>query len=119
MPLHSDVEGVISHIEINLASFDTITRDLSKEQFTWSPEPGRWSIAQCLMHLNLINGADLPKIDSAIARARSQGLTAPGPFQYGWFSRKFVGTMELPVTRKFTAPKAYVPLPDIEMEKTL
>jgi hypothetical protein len=109
MPLHPDIDGIISHLKINVTSADTLTRGLSREQVNWRTEPGKWSAGQCIMHLNLINADDLPRLESVIDEARDHGVTAAGPFRYGWLSRKFVSTMELPVTKRFSSPKPYLP----------
>ena len=119
MPVHSTIDEVIAHMKINLGSAETLTRGLSRQQFNWRPEPGRWSVAECIGHLNLINGADLKTLEAAVDAAREKGLTGEGPFQYGFVSRKFVNTMEPPITKKFKAPKQYVPPPDADIEGTI
>jgi hypothetical protein len=119
MPLHADVDGVISHIKTNLGSADHIAAGLSRNEFNWSPQPGKWSVGQCIGHLNLINGADLARLAAVIADARASGVTGNGPFHYGWLSSKFVGTMELPVTKEFRSPKPYEPPAELEPDGTL
>jgi hypothetical protein len=44
MPVHPDVDGIIGHLKINLNTADTLTRGISRQQFNWIPEPGRWSV---------------------------------------------------------------------------
>jgi len=119
VPIHTDLEGVITHLKTNLASADTILLGLSNSQFNWSPEPGRWSIAQCIGHLNLINGQDLPRLASVIDTARTQGVKGTGPFHYGWLSRKFIILMELPPTKKFKSPKQFTPPPEAVIDTSL
>lgn len=38
------------------------------------PAPNQWSVAECLIHLNLTSRAFLPLIDEAISRGREQTL---------------------------------------------
>ena len=75
MPVHSTIDEVIAHMKINLGSAETLTRGLSRQQFNWRSEPGRWSVAECIGHLNLINGADLKTLEAAVDAAREKGLT--------------------------------------------
>ncbi len=60
---------------------------LDHAQFNWKPAGDRWSVAECLYHLNVISERYLPVLREALERAeRNVG----GPFSYGWLSRKFI-----------------------------
>lgn len=119
MPLTNDLAVLVTEIDANLSHVDSLTHGLSREQFNWRPEPGRWSMAECLGHLNLIDGADLPQLKSAIDAAIAKSTRGEGPFTYGLLARKFVAWTEPPVKRKFKAPKQYVPPPDAELAPTI
>ena len=69
---------LIEAIDRNLAGAQDVTLGLSREQFNWRMEPGRWSIAQCLTHLNIVNSKDLGSIEEAIAAGTARGLTGQG-----------------------------------------
>jgi hypothetical protein len=84
---------------------------LTQTQFTWHPEPGRWSVAECLDHLNVIGYQLLPKMDEAIQAARTRGLQGSGPYELGWIGRWFRDSQEPPVRRKFRTVKSYAPKP--------
>jgi len=92
---------------------------LSREQFNWRPAPGRWSIGQCLAHLNTVNGGDLAPLKAAIESGIARRQTGEGPFTYGLLSRKFIASMEPPSKRKFKAPAYYQPPPAVEPAPTL
>jgi hypothetical protein len=77
-----------------------VAAGLSDAQVNWHPGEARWSIAECLQHLNVAVTKTLPAFDRAIAEGRSKGKTAPGPFRYGWFSRWMVASMEPPPKRR-------------------
>jgi DinB superfamily len=94
-----------------LDQVDAIKRDgaalvagLSEAQFNWHPAPQRWSIAQCLDHLNFGVSKTLPAFDRSIAEGWSRGRTATGPFRYGWFSRLVVASMEPPPKFRMKTP---------------
>lgn len=82
-----------------------VVEGLTDEQFNWRPGPGRWSVGECLVHLNLTSRAYLPVIDQAIARARSRGLAGSGSFRFGFLNGWLIRTIEPPPRRKFKTPK--------------
>src|SRR5260370_2388903 len=86
-----------------------LTAPLEDAQFNWRSSPKRWSISECLSHLNVANGLDVPQLSEEIERGRAGGLTASGPFRYGFLSRAFVRFTEPPVKFKSKAPKVYRP----------
>lgn len=113
------VQPILREFDANVARAQALAAGLSREQFNWRPEPGRWSIAQCLSHLNVVNGQDLAPVGEAIRSARAKGLLGAPPFQYGLLSRKFVQSMEPPVRGRTKAPKSYEPLPEGDPQATL
>src|ERR1700730_13358152 len=96
-----------------------LTAPLNDDQFNWRPSPRRWSISECLAHLNVLDGLDVPAIRIAIERGSAQGLTGKGPFRYGFLSRNFVRFSEPPVKLKFRAPKVYRPPSDQPKERVV
>ena len=55
----------------------------------WSAQPGvdQWSVAECLIHLNLTSRAFLPLIRDAISKGRDLKLFGTGPYRrdiVGW-----------------------------------
>jgi hypothetical protein len=119
MPLDPDIALLITEIDANLSHFDSIAHGLTRDQLLWRPAPGKWSIGECLAHLNKINGPGLPAIRASIAQGRAAGKTGEGPFRYGFVSRKFIATQEPPVKSKFKAPKNMLPPADLDPEATL
>lgn len=90
-----------------------LTAGLDDEAFNFSPEPGRWSIGQCLAHLNAVDRAYARDIERGIAEAHERGalgrgMAGRGTARYNFFERWFIRSMEPPVKRRFRAPKAVV-----------
>jgi hypothetical protein len=110
---------MLTALDANLRRAEALVTGLSRVQFNWRPGRGRWSIAQCLTHLNVVNGLDLEPVGRAIAAARERGLLGHPPFRYGWMSRKFVASMEPPARTKMKAPRSYVPPPEADPAPTL
>jgi hypothetical protein len=97
---------------------DELTATLTNEQFNWRAGAGKWSIAECVAHLNAVDGLDVPAIEREIRTAKEQGIFGKGPFRYGWLSRTVVRSMEPPVRRlRFSTPKVYQPLSNQPKDK--
>jgi hypothetical protein len=87
-----------------------LVEGLGEEVLERRPEPGRWSIAEILIHLRLTNEACLPAIDHTIEDARRKKVLADGPFRLGWMGRFFVWYVEPPPVIRLPAPAVLRPL---------
>ena len=85
----------------------------------WRPEPGRWSIGENLLHLNLVGEQYVKAIDECIAGARESELFSSGPFRYAFFSSLLVEGMEPPACRKLRTTRAVTPPPDAPVAAAL
>lgn len=106
--LPQELRDVHEQIEDVRGQLQKLLFGVSEEAFLWRPEPKRWSISECLIHLNTT--ADL--YISAIDRAISAGQPAPGEQELprrGFLGRWMLNTLEPPVTRRFKAPGAFAP----------
>lgn len=88
---------------------DELLAGVSDAQFNWRPEPHRWSVAECLGHLNVTGTAYLRALDRAISEARSRGLTGGGAFRSGLLGGWMTRSMEPPPRMKMKAPKSILP----------
>jgi hypothetical protein len=119
MALDPDIAMLIAEFDANFSHAESITHGLSGEQFQWRPQETSWSIGECISHLNIVNGGSLQAIETSIAAARAAGKTGEGPFRYGFLTRKFVASQEPPSTKKFTAPKVFLPPTGVDLDETL
>ena len=81
---------------------------LNPEQLNWQPQPGAWSIGQCLEHLCITNELYLPPILASLAGKQLspvQDIT-PGAFAR-WFIRSYIEPS--PQTKHARAPKKITP----------
>jgi hypothetical protein len=67
-----------------------ITADLSPAQANWKPAPERWSVAECIEHLNVIAHAYLPGLRQALLRARELGQSGSAPYGRGPLAGRFL-----------------------------
>src|SRR6266567_2907521 len=105
-PLVPELEDLRQQIEVIVADAHKLTAGISDRQFNWQPEPGRWSIAQCLVHLNLAGAIQLPRVEAGIRGARARGLVGKGPYRRGTIGSLVVRLTEPPPKIKFKAPKS-------------
>lgn len=85
---------------------------LAPEQWTQRPEPSRWSVAECVEHLNLTGRAYIPLLESALDQARALGAPAPRRYRrdlIGWLLWR---TMPPPVRHRTRTVPAMVPHAD-------
>jgi hypothetical protein len=82
---------------------------LSEEQLSWSPRPGRWSIAQNLSHLRRTTEVFLPAVDATLEASRKRNLHSPGPFRLNLYGRFMLWRMDSRPILKMRAPKAIRP----------
>jgi hypothetical protein len=112
------VSKLLDENTANIEKAKSLTAGLSAAQMSWRPQPGKWSIAQNLDHLNFKRQA-LDTIASSIAAARAKGIIGNGPFRYGWLSSWIMKSQEPPPKRKFKAAKRFTPSPDVDAAKAL
>jgi hypothetical protein len=108
--LPPELEKIRQEAADNENRFAALAEALAEQEMAWRPEPGRWSIAEILIHLRLTNEACLPSLDHAIEDARRKKLLAEGPFRLGWMGRFFVWYVEPPPMIRLPAPAVLRPL---------
>lgn len=91
---------------------EQLVNGLSLEQLALRPDPVKWSIAECLTHLNVTARVvqKILKKSVADANARSNGAKRhPGPFPLGARGRMLVWIAEPPPKFRIPAPKSIAP----------
>jgi hypothetical protein len=86
---------------------EALTSGLSEAQANFKPGPKKWSINECIDHVNLGNRLYAIKLERAIAKARERGLTGAEPYGRGTIIGRFI----LNVLRQ--GPAKRVPAPGV------
>ena len=73
-----------------IATAQAVLHPLDAFQANWKPEHDKWSVAECLRHLNETGSRYAAAIRKATEKARLEGKMAAGPHEYGWVGRAFV-----------------------------
>jgi DinB superfamily len=107
-----ELEDLRKQIDVIAADAQKLTAGISDRQFNWQPEPGRWSMAQCLVHLNLAGAILTSRIEASIRAARGRGFVGPGPYRRGFLGNLVVSLTEPPPKIRLKAPKSMMPPPD-------
>lgn len=108
-PLHPELAEYRRGFAANRREAEETCAGLSIGQCNWRPEPTRWSIAECLVHLNVSADVYTRHIGIAIQHGRARGLTAPGPFRYGPLARWLLRGLEPPVLHRSRTPRRFSP----------
>jgi hypothetical protein len=119
LALAREIDDFRKQFEQISADADALVTPLGEEQFVWKPGPNRWSIAECLEHMNATARAYLPAIDEGIADAIRYGAYAEGPFQYSLVGRIFSRMMEPPARFRMRAAPDKQPGPERPKRETL
>lgn len=103
--LSAELQGYCDQNRAVIDDAGDLVGGLTAEQFNWWPTPGRWSVGECMHHLNEVVAVYIPLLRATVEDARSKGLTATGPFRYGLLTNWFVGVMEPPPRKRVQVPK--------------
>jgi hypothetical protein len=117
--LNSELAGDVQQIAQIREQAATLLRGVSDAQYNWRPEPGRWSMAQCVSHIVITDEIYVPVLENCIADARKKGLVGDGPFHHGAIGNWFVRSMDAPAKKRFKNPKMITPPPEQPLAKGL
>jgi DinB superfamily len=82
---------------------------LYSEQLRLQPEPGKWSIAECLVHLSLTAAAFVPIVNKACEDARQQQILGNGPYKMDAAGRLLKWTMKPPPRLRVRTVDGFLP----------
>lgn len=110
--LHPQLETVIAEFQAAQARLHRLADALPEDRWARRAHPDKWSVAECVEHLNLTARAFLPLLEQAIAEARGLGGAAPARYRrdpMGWLLWKM---MPPPVRFRMPTAAAFVPHAD-------
>lgn len=107
--LTATLDSVSAALDATEADARELVKGLSAEQANWKPQPGAWSICECLDHLGTTNIVYAGVLQKAVATSPDQYKQPTGLIAPGMLSRWFLESMDAPARRKFKAPAKIVP----------
>jgi len=97
----------------------SLAEGLTPAQLTWQPEPGRWSVAQCLDHLTKTVQLYPERVEQMIAEARGRVQRGARPYRDGMMGRWLVKTLEPPYRMRVRTIPAAEPAPQVDASRVL
>src|SRR5215831_2153153 len=107
--MYPQLQAVADEFEHAHIRLRALSRALPKEFWTRRSDHGRWSIAECVSHLNLTSTAFLPLLRKGIAAARLLDGAAPVRYRrdlIGWLLWKTAGP---PVRLRVKTTATFIP----------
>jgi hypothetical protein len=86
-------------------------RPLNNDQLNRRPGYDKWSVGQCLEHLNILSGYYLPLVKVRLKMAQANGSAASQSVRSGWLGRRFTSAarQDDDSEKVFRVPKQYAP----------
>lgn len=113
--LRPELAAIAADLEAAQARLHRLASTLPAERWAARRDPARWSVAECVTHLNLTSQAFAPLMAAAIADAQRLGRPARSRFRrdvMGWVLGWLVGPMPRLFGRRIgrvKTPAAFVP----------
>lgn len=85
--LHNDVNALLTVTHTRI-------RPQPHAALLQQPQPGSWSVVQCLEHLNSYGYFYLPRLHEAISEGESKSLPAKPVFKSSWLGNYFTNLMK-------------------------
>lgn len=107
--LHPQLETVSNEFGAAQTRVHRLVGVVPEAAWTRRPDPGRWSIAECIEHLNLTALAYLPLLRTAVDRGRKAGMGWRRRYRrdpVGWLMWRMAGP---PVRHRIKTVAAFVP----------
>lgn len=96
---------------------------LTSDELNRQPSPDRWSIAQCLEHLNSYGHYYLPILEEQISRGENGQVPASAEFRSGWLGNYFTNSMrpqaDGSIGFKMKAVKSHTPASTLDTRAVL
>lgn len=116
--LHAELAEYCRQLREIQTDVESLLEGISERQFNWKPSPERWSIAQCLDHLNS-GWKALTKLDRVIAAAGEQGIRGDGPYRHPFLGKLYLRFTEPPPKIRVPAPRRFRPAAEQPMSEVV
>lgn len=108
--MHPQLEALAEEFLEALDRLHLLADQVPTNRWAYRTDPKRWSVAECVAHLNLTSVAYRPLLERAIGEARAQGgATPPSRHRHsplGWLLWRMMGP---PVRMRTRTSAAFVP----------
>ena len=119
LQLNSQLSETCNQFRSNSLRVTQFTKELHHHQLNLRMESDRWSIAECIVHLNLFSEVFLAAIQTACARARREELFGDGPYKMDLVGRLLKFALEPPSKWTAITTARFEPLVVEPLEKVI
>lgn len=95
-PLNLQLEEIKTQLDAASQKADSIVRGVRFEQLRERPQPDQWSIAECLVHLNLSSEAEINVLNDAYKQNQTKRMYAEKQFKMDLLGRFLKWSLEPP-----------------------
>lgn len=92
---------------------------MTRAQLVWQPEPERWGVGQCLVHLARINELYRLRLATALRKGRDRGRMCRGPLRGTWLGRWFTSAVGPEASRRVRTPPIFRPRSEVVADAPL
>ena len=123
--MHPQLSAIVAQFESASARLRRLVTHTPAARWNTRADPARWSVAECVAHLNLTSRAYLPLLERGIAEAHAVGGGAPARYRrdpLGWLIATMSGPRPRIGGRKLGGLKtaaSFVPSGELEAEATV
>jgi len=120
--MHPQLQAIADEFHFATARLHALTRAVPAERWPVRRHPERWSVAECVAHLNLTGGAYAALFPDAIARAKALGPAPTGvSYHRDFWSWVLAQTIGPKVRFRMKTPPSFIPqavalVPDLVRE---
>lgn len=117
--MHPQLTAIVRELESAQSRLHRLAASTPEERWARRAARDRWSVAECVAHLNLTSRAYLPRIGAALGEARTLGVPAPRRYRrdaVGWLIARMSGPLPRVGRWRFgrvRTPAAFVPGGDL------
>ena len=110
--MHPQLEAIVTELENGSVRLHRLVEVVPAERWTARPAPDRWSVAECVAHLNLTTNAMRPGIEQALEQGRRLGRSQhAGSYSLGLLGGLLWWALSKPGRFRVKTTPAFVPGP--------
>jgi hypothetical protein len=123
--MHAQLAAVVADFERARTRLHALAAALPPDRWARRADPDRWSVAECVAHLNVTSRAYVPLVRAALDEARSLGGPAPARYRrdpVGWLIGHAAGPLRRVggrVIGRARTPAAFVPHGELPRDAVL
>ncbi|MEM7036670.1 MAG: DinB family protein [Bacteroidota bacterium] len=81
-------DRIIAEVQAQQQQLTAALDGLDESGLTWQPASGKWSVIECLEHLNISYRWYLPRMEAAIEKGKAAGHTPNTDYRRGFWGRR-------------------------------